>query len=129
NLYGGDASALKDVITQASEINENYVFNGGSSKPDVPTTTETTTTTTETTTTTTTVSSDTTTVLKGDVNFDNSVDIADVVAISAYVANSSGNPLSQEAVSAGDVHNTGDGLNANDALKLQQFLAGIINEL
>ena len=131
NLYGGDASALKDVITQASEINENYVFNGGSSKPDVPTTTETTTTTTTetTTTTTTTVSSDTTTVLKGDVNFDNSVDIADVVAISAYVANSSGNPLSQEAVSAGDVHNTGDGLNANDALKLQQFLAGIINEL
>ena len=31
NLYGGDASALDDVIDNASEIDENYVFNGGSS--------------------------------------------------------------------------------------------------
>ncbi len=29
NLYGGDASALKPIITNASEINENYVFNNG----------------------------------------------------------------------------------------------------
>ena len=53
NLYGGDASALDDVIANASEIDENYVFNGGSSNTKPTETTAPATTTSETTTTTT----------------------------------------------------------------------------
>ena len=65
------------------------------------------------------------TVLYGDANGDGSVDIADVIAIAAYVANPSQNSLSSEQISNADVHNSGDGLTANDALKIQQYLANI----
>ena len=219
NLYGGDASALDDVIANASEIDENYVFNGGSSniKPTettapVTTTSETTTTTTIATATakptetspqittsvpdgqivisgvidsideksividgteytfehdwlhysfgsfsagdniiltakaqngnisevvsveennnpTTTEPSSPNQYKKGDVNNNDAVEIADVVAISAYVGDSKNNPLSSEAIIAGDVQNTGDGLTAGDILMIQQYLANIITEL
>ncbi len=65
------------------------------------------------------------TVLYGDANGDGSVDIADVIAIAAYVANPSQNSLSSAQISNADVHNSGDGLTANDALKIQQYLANI----
>ena len=91
------------------------------------TTTTTTTTTTKTTTTTTTTKINASSGLKGDANGDGRVDIADVVAVAAYVANSSKNPLSSQQIQNADVHNTGDGITANDALKIQQYLANMTN--
>lgn len=68
--------------------------------------------------------------IKGDVNADGETDIADTVTISAYVANSGINPINvEQRIINGDVHNTGDGLTANDALMIQQYLAGIIEIL
>ncbi|MCM1227091.1 MAG: glycoside hydrolase family 9 protein [Clostridium sp.] len=37
NLYGGDASEINNVIKNASEINENYVFGDGNVTPPTPT--------------------------------------------------------------------------------------------
>ena len=68
--------------------------------------------------------------IKGDVNADGETDIADSVTISAYVANSELNPINAEQrIINGDVHNTGDGLTANDSLMIQQYLAGKIENL
>ena len=68
--------------------------------------------------------------IKGDVNADGEMDIADSVTISAYVANSELNPINAEQrIINGDVHNTGDGLTANDSLMIQQYLAGKIENL
>lgn len=104
------------------------------------TTTTTNTTTTTTTTTATTASKATTTTttattekinnnILGDVNLDNSVDITDVITIAAYVGNPSKNELTPQGLINGDVHNTGDGLTANDSLLIQQYLAGIVTKL
>lgn len=67
--------------------------------------------------------------IKGDVNIDDVVDVADVVAIASYVGNAKGNPLEPQGIINGDVHNSGDGLTASDALLLQQYLAKIVKEL
>ncbi len=67
--------------------------------------------------------------IKGDVTGDGTVDIADVVAAASYVGDSTQNQLSNDAIIAGDVHNTGDGLTGNDVLMIQQYLAKIITEL
>ncbi len=64
-------------------------------------------------------------IVSGDANGDGSVDIADVIAVAAYVANPSQNSLSSAQINNADVHNTGDGITANDALKIQQYLANI----
>lgn len=64
--------------------------------------------------------------IKGDANLDGEISIADVAAISAYIGNPEKNPLDQQSILNADVHNTGDGLTANDALAIQQYLAGII---
>lgn len=63
-------------------------------------------------------------ILYGDANTDGCIDIADVVAVSAYVADSETNYLDGYGMLCGDVHNTGDGITANDALAIQKFLAG-----
>lgn len=67
--------------------------------------------------------------LKGDANLDGSVDIADSVAVAGYVGDSSKNKLEPQGIINGDVHNSGNGLNANDSLMIQQYLANIITEL
>lgn len=67
--------------------------------------------------------------LKGDCNIDGNIDIADVVSISAYVGDSEKNPLDEQSILNADVHNTGDGLTANDALMIQQYLSGNITNL
>ncbi|MGN0677905.1 MAG: leucine-rich repeat protein, partial [Ruminococcus sp.] len=67
--------------------------------------------------------------LAGDANGDGTVDVADVVAISAYVGDSEKNPLDEQSILNGDVQNTGDGLTANDALMIQQYLSGTVSEL
>lgn len=66
--------------------------------------------------------------IKGDANGDGTVDVADVVAVSAYVADSSKNSLDKQFIKNADVHNTGDGLTANDALMIQQYLSGTIEK-
>lgn len=209
NLYGGDATAINDVIKNASEINENYVFNGGSGNVTPPeTTTTTTTTTTETTITTTTTidipepttqtdmieperlhlngkidsidqsaividgvtykfaydniaslitgqniqAGDTVDVvfelmqngdilglvsiskiegniIWGDANDDGTIDVADVVAVAAYVGNSEANKLKEKGLKNADVHSNGNGITADDALVIQQYLAKIVTSL
>lgn len=68
-------------------------------------------------------------ILYGDANNDKKVDVADVVAVASYVGNSAGNPIDEKGVKNSDVHNTGDGLTANDALVIQQYLAKIVTSL
>ncbi len=67
--------------------------------------------------------------ITGDANLDGNIDVADVVAISAYVANPEINSLSEQCIINADVHDKGNGLNANDALAIQQYLANIITSL
>lgn len=64
-------------------------------------------------------------IIKGDVNNDGSVEMADIVAVAAYIGDSKANPLDGNAIIAGDVHNTGDGLTVGDVLMLQQYIADI----
>lgn len=67
--------------------------------------------------------------LKGDSNNDGVIDVADVVAIASYVGNSESNKLDSQGMLNADVHNTGNGLTADDALMIQQYLAKIIEKL
>jgi len=66
--------------------------------------------------------------LKGDATLDGKIDSADVVAVAAYVGNPDKNPLDSSQISNSDVHNTGDGLTANDSLMIQQYLAKIVTK-
>ncbi|MGN1036349.1 MAG: glycoside hydrolase family 9 protein [Ruminococcus sp.] len=68
-------------------------------------------------------------ILSGDSNNDGNVDISDAVAVASYIINPEKNPLSAQGIINADVHNSGNGLNANDALAIQQYLAGIISIL
>ena len=67
--------------------------------------------------------------LKGDANLDGSVDIADAVALASYVGDSEKNKLDSQGIINGDVQAVGNGVNANDALTIQQYLANIVKEL
>lgn len=67
--------------------------------------------------------------LKGDANLDETVDIADIVAVASYVGNPENNILSEQGILNADVHSRGNGLNADDALCIQQYLAKIIDNL
>ncbi|MGN0676379.1 MAG: glycosyl hydrolase [Ruminococcus sp.] len=67
--------------------------------------------------------------LKGDANLDGSVDIADAVALASYVGDSEKNKLEPQGIINGDVQAVGNGVNANDALTIQQYLANIVKEL
>ena len=66
--------------------------------------------------------------IAGDANNDGKVDVADVVAVASYVSNPEKNKLTEQGIINGDVHNSGNGLNANDALAVQQYLANIITK-
>ncbi len=68
-------------------------------------------------------------VLYGDANGDDSVDVADVVAVAAYVGSPAENKLSEKGLANADVQGNGDGITANDALAIQQYLANIIKSL
>lgn len=100
----------------------------GETDPTETTTTTTTedTTTTETTTTTVT-GSDVEGSLLGDANCDGERTIADVVAVSAYVSNATKNSLSELGIANADVVGNNDGLSANDAFAIQQFVTGVID--
>ncbi len=65
----------------------------------------------------------------GDATNDGVVDIADVVATASYVGDPLTNTISEQGMSNADVHDTGGGINANDVLAIQQYLAKIIKSL
>ena len=73
--------------------------------------------------------SDSVKALAGDANLDGIVDIADAVAVASYVGDSKLNALESQGLINADVQGDGNGVNANDALMIQQYLAGIISEL
>ncbi len=68
-------------------------------------------------------------ILWGDANTDGAVDIADAVCVASYVGDSKNNGLSAKGLSNADVQSNGNGVNASDALAIQQFLAGIVKSL
>ena len=65
----------------------------------------------------------------GDANLDGNVDIADAVAVASYVGNPEVNKLESQGMINADVQGEGNGVNANDALMIQQYLANIVPEL
>ncbi len=68
-------------------------------------------------------------ILWGDANADGSVDVADAVAVASYVGDSKTNTLTAQGLVNADVHSNGNGINANDALVIQQYLANKLTEL
>lgn len=64
----------------------------------------------------------------GDANGDGLTDIADIVAVSAYIGDSTNNPISGKAAVFCDVHNHGDGITTGDILMIQQYIANIITD-
>lgn len=68
-------------------------------------------------------------VLWGDANCDGNVDISDVVALRRYLTNSTKFPLTAQGLLNADVQNNGGGLNAQDAVAIQQFVFKVVTEL
>lgn len=62
----------------------------------------------------------------GDVNNDKKINIADVVAISAFIGNPQSNRISSKAMIYCDVHSHGNGIDSSDVLMIQQYIANII---
>lgn len=129
-----DVDNLKEIYTSdycitLDELPENlYKLSDTEPTTSATATTATATSATKETTTVTTSKSDSE-ILYGDANLDKSVDIADAVAVASFVGDSKKNTLSADALANADVQNIGDGVTANDALAIQQFLAGSIKEL
>ena len=67
--------------------------------------------------------------LYGDANLDGAVDIADAVAVASYVGDSKANALKAQGLVNADVQGNGNGVNASDALTIQQYIAGVLKEL
>jgi len=135
NLYGGTGNG-NFLVGDMNEFGTVYmstvgcgiVYGKASDSNPQPTTTGSTTTTSKPPVTTNTTGSDSK-ILWGDASNDGKIDSADVVAAAAYVGNPDKNPLSEQGIKNADVQNTGDGLTANDALAIQQYLAKIITSL
>lgn len=106
-----------------------YSIIDGLDVPPTTTTTTTATTTTEITTTTTTITTTDNQKIWGDVNGDGIVSIADAVAVAAYVGNPEANSIDSALIANGDVHSTGNGIDASDALAIQQYIAQIVSKL
>lgn len=71
----------------------------------------------------------TTKIVWGDATNDGVVDLADVVATASYVGDPVKNTISEQGMLNADVHDTGGGINANDVLAIQQYLAKIVDSL
>lgn len=65
----------------------------------------------------------------GDANCDGKTDISDVVAIRRYLVNNKKYPLTNNGLKNSDVHSVGNGINAQDAVTIQQFVFGVITKL
>ena len=67
--------------------------------------------------------------IMGDANVDGKVDISDVVLIRRYLTNSKKYPITAKGLENSDVHGQGNGINAQDAVTVQQFVLGTVNTL
>jgi len=67
--------------------------------------------------------------LWGDANCDGKVDISDVVAVRRFLVNSTKFPLTAQGQANADVQNNGGGINAQDAVGIQQKVFGVITSL
>ena len=65
----------------------------------------------------------------GDANGDGVVDIADVISIKCYLINPQKYSLSKQGLINADVQATGNGLNASDAVAVQQYILQLIDTL
>lgn len=68
-------------------------------------------------------------VVYGDANCDGKVDISDVVAVRRYAINSVKYPLTAQGVKNADVQGSSNGLNAQDAVTIQQYVLGSVKAL
>ena len=68
-------------------------------------------------------------IIRGDSNNDGNVDISDVVALRRHLLNKSTYALSDEAIANSDVSGDGNGINAQDAVAIQQFIIGLTDSL
>lgn len=78
-----------------------------------------------------TITSENDNVIYGDANSNGSVEIADAVFILQSIADPSNEEykLSEKATASADCHNKGNGVDAEDALAIQQYIAEIIGDL
>ncbi len=67
--------------------------------------------------------------IKGDATLNGTVDMADVITVAAYVSDPKGNAISEQSIINSDVHSTGNGVDANDVLMIQQYISNIIDSL
>lgn len=65
----------------------------------------------------------------GDANGDGVADIADVISIKCYLINPQKYSLSKQGLINADVQATGNGLNASDAVAVQQYILQLIDTL
>ena len=68
-------------------------------------------------------------IIIGDVNADNTLDVADCTYITQYLASPDSFPLTDAQKEAADVTGSGDGVTAEDALAIQKYLVGTIDTL
>jgi len=114
-LYGGDETAVKTIEKNASEINDSF-FSGSTTQT---TTTTTTTTTTITTTETTAISG----IMRGDVDCNGKVELADAVLLAKAIAGNA--QLTAQGTANGDVDDA-QGLGSGDLLLILKALSGSI---
>lgn len=65
--------------------------------------------------------------IAGDANCDGVVDIADVVIVKYYLLNPVRYAISEQGIANADVQGNGNGLNANDAVMIQQYILGYLD--
>ena len=65
----------------------------------------------------------------GDANCDNNVDISDAVIVKCYLINSVKYSISAQGIANADVQNTGNGLNNQDVIAIQQYIIQLIDRL
>ncbi len=127
SLYGGDASAMKTVAQNASEINESFVF-GDSQQTQETTTTETTTTTTTTTTSETTTTPQPGTRTPGDVDCSGDVNVADCVLLARFLAEDHDVTVTAQGKLNANV-NTDSDVTSDDLTCILEYLAGMSDSL
>ena len=137
HLYGGTGNG-NFIVGDMNEFGKMYMstvgcgivygrISNGTQPPQTTTTPKVTSTTPKTTTTTTApVSKDT---LYGDANCDKKIDISDVISVKCYMLNSTKYALSKQGLINADVQDVGNGLNANDAIAIQQYTLKLTDKL
>lgn len=121
-FYGYEGSTFQQYANMYGRKYE--ILPGG---PAITTTTTTTTTTTMTTTTTTTTTPKIEPTIKGDVNCDDRISVADVVSCKCYLINGDVYSLSPIGLLNADVHNSGNGINVQDAIAIQKKILRLID--